>query len=99
MKKKLLSLTFALGCLLMANAQLMQLAPAMPSIVPHATKAPALHALGPNQLYLGHYTSDNLPSQGVGLASLEETICLGTVLTLDQLEMFNGSEEIGRAHV
>jgi hypothetical protein len=92
MKKKLLSLTFALGCLLLANAQLMQQAPAMPSIVPHATKAPALHALGPNQLYLGHYTSDNLPSQGVGLASLEETICLGTVLTLDQLEMFNGSE-------
>ena len=59
MKKKLLSLTFALGCLLLANAQQMQQAPAMQNIVTRATKAPALNALGPNQLYLGHYTSDN----------------------------------------
>ena len=90
MKKTLLSLALALGCLTWSNAQLIQQAPEGQFVVPQKAKAPANRVLGLNQLYLGHYTTDDLGEQGVGLNSLDEVIELGTILTLDQLQNFNG---------
>ncbi|MBR1727620.1 MAG: Omp28-related outer membrane protein [Muribaculaceae bacterium] len=90
MKKTLLSLALVVACSALANAQLIQQAPVELGMMPHIVGAPAKRSLGQNQLYLGHYVTDDLGQQGVGLTSLDEVVKLGTVLSIDQLQGFAG---------
>ena len=93
MKKILLSLALAIGCMILANAQLLQRNPAAADVLlPSPAKAPVMNALGENQLYLGPYASDDLAGSGngLGLAGYSGIFQMGVVLPLDRVQAFNG---------
>ena len=92
MKKILLTSLLLIGCVATAGAQLLQQSPVNQHFVPRAAKAPMLKALGPNQLYMGPYFTDDLTDAGLGLATINETVKIGTVLTLSQVQKFEGGQ-------
>ena len=98
--KKLLSLLMAAMLLPMAlNAQLlgnqnlkMQHAPyALKSFSPRMM-APALNDLGEGQKILGHYDTDDLTTDGLGITGLPGVIPISTILTPDELALFQGGK-------
>ena len=54
--------------------------------------APARANLADNQLILGHYDTDDYETDGVGLTGRPGTVVLGTILTPDELAMFQGGK-------
>ena len=92
MKKILLMLALAIAGMTIAQAQLIQRNPDTNPIVPRAAKAPAMKALGPNQLYMGPYTSDAIADYGLGLASYPGVTKMGIVLPLDMVQPFVGGQ-------
>ena len=54
--------------------------------------APARADLADNQMIMGHYDSDDFEEEGVGITGLPGTITLGTILTPDELAMFQGGK-------
>ena len=93
MKKILLSLVLA-GCMILANAQLLQRNPAAGVSVSHVVKAPVINALDENQLYLGPYASDDLAESGngLGLAGYSGIYKMGVVLPVDMVKAFSGGQ-------
>ena len=55
-------------------------------------KAPARAELGPNQMILGHYDTDDLTTNGLGLTGFPGTIPTGIELSADELEVFRGGK-------
>lgn len=55
-------------------------------------KAPAKAELGPNQMILGHYDTDDVATSGVGLTSFAGTIPIAIELTPEELEVFRGGK-------
>ena len=55
-------------------------------------KAPARAELGPNQMILGHYDTDDLTTNGLGLTGFPGTIPMGIELSADELEVFRGGK-------
>ena len=90
MKKISLILALAICCMTVANAQLLQQAPTRAPQVLKGFKAPVMRALGPNQLYMGSYFTDELGTAGLGMASLDEVVKIATVLTMDKIQKFDG---------
>ena len=92
MKKMLLTSLLLIGSVATAGAQLLQQSPVNQHFVPRAAKAPMQRVLGPNQLYMGPYFTDELTDAGLGLATINETVKIGTVLTLSQVQKFDGGQ-------
>ena len=67
MKKLIIAFALMLGCMAAANAQLLQVqqSPLSSPVVPRAAKAPMQKVLGPNQLYMGPYFTDELTDAGL----------------------------------
>ena len=53
---------------------------------------PARANLGENQMIMGHYDTDDYATDGLGITSLPGTISIGTILTPDELAMFQGGQ-------
>jgi hypothetical protein len=53
---------------------------------------PARANLGENQMIMGHYDSDDYATDGLGITGLPGTIPIGTILTPDELAMFQGGQ-------
>lgn len=104
MKKALLLLLAAMLLPMAMNAQLLgnselkfKHAPyALKSISPRMTMAmaPARADLANNQMIMGHYDTDDLASsdQGLGITSLPGVIPIGTIITPDELALFQGGK-------
>ena len=54
--------------------------------------APAKANLGPNEKIMGHYDTDDLSADGLGITGLPGTITIATVLEPDELAMFMGGK-------
>ncbi len=102
MRKALLLLTLAMLLPVAMSAQLLgtgnielQRAPySLKGFKPHSTRlmAPSRVDLGDNQMILGHYDSDALSTDGLGITGLPGTVTLGTILTADELAPFQGGK-------
>ncbi len=55
-------------------------------------KAPAKADLAENQRIMGHYDTDDITSDGLGITGLPGTIPIGTVLEPDEMAMFLGGK-------
>ncbi len=55
-------------------------------------RAPARAELGPNQMILGHYDTDDLTTNGLGLTGFPGVIPTGIELSPDELEVFRGGK-------
>ena len=53
---------------------------------------PARANLGENQMIMGHYDTDDYATDGLGITGLPGTISIGTILTPDELAMFQGGQ-------
>ena len=53
---------------------------------------PARANLGENQMIMGHYDTDDLTDDGLGITGLPGTISIGTILTPDELATFQGGK-------
>ena len=92
MKKILLSLALVAMCAATVGAQLIQRNPAAQLVSHRAAIAPVQKVLGPNQLYMGPYTSDDLADQGLGLARNSGVFRHGTILPLAMVQAFEGGQ-------
>lgn len=99
-KKSLLMLMASMLLPLSMGAQLLN-APQTSGVLKHTTglksltasfKAPAKADLAENQRIMGHYDSDDLTSDGLGITGLPGTMPIGTVLEPDELAMFLGGK-------
>ena len=100
--KKLLSLLMAAMLLPIAmNAQLLnnqdlkfQHAPYALKSLNHRMMAPTRANLEPNQMIMGHYDTDELASsnQGLGITGLPGVIPIGTIISPDELALFQGGK-------
>ena len=54
--------------------------------------APSRADLADNQMIMGHYDSDDYEANGLGITGLPGTLPLGTILTPDELAMFQGGK-------
>ena len=90
MKKYLLYLAMTILCATIAGAQQIVQNHATGPLIPRAAKAPIAKALGPNQLYMAPYYTDELAASGLGLASCDEVLRAGTILPLDYVKNYEG---------
>ena len=91
--------SMALSAQLLSNGDLtLQKAPyALKNFTGHKGQStrlmtPARANLGENQMIMGHYDTDDYATDGLGITSLPGTISIGTILTPDELAMFQGSQ-------
>lgn len=54
--------------------------------------SPARASLGENEKIMGHYDTDDLTTDGLGITGLPGTIPIATVLTSDELALFQGGK-------
>ena len=73
-----------------ANGVLQQL-PGLKTVT-ETHKAPAKADLAENQRIMGHYDTDDVTSDGLGITGLPGTIPIGTVLVPDEMSMFLGGK-------
>ena len=103
--RKVLFLLAAMLCSMAMSAQLLgngdltlQHAPyALKNFTSHKGQStrlmtPARANLGENQMIMGHYDTDDYATDGLGITSLPGTISIGTILTPDELAMFQGGQ-------
>ena len=55
-------------------------------------KAPARAELGPNQMIMGHYDTDEVTTDGLGLTSFAGTLPIAIEMTPEELEVFRGGK-------
>ena len=54
--------------------------------------SPARADLGDNQMIMGHFDSDDYEADGLGITGMPGTLPLGTILTPDEIAMFQGGK-------
>ena len=88
-------LPMAMNAQLLSNQDMkMHRAPYALKSLNHRMMAPARVTLGENQLVLGHYDTDDLADAngGLGITGLPGVIPIGTVITPDELAVFQGGK-------
>ncbi len=75
-----------------ASAQLLQRNPVVQQLASSVAQAPMAKVLGPNQLYMGPYTSDELGESGLGLSNTSGVFKQGTLLPLGLVSAFEGGQ-------
>lgn len=100
MRKLLLLLTAALFLPMAMNAQALNVEKASGLLhrantlrmMDNRFKAPARADLGENQRIMGHYDTDDLSTDGLGITGLPGTMPIATVIEPDELSMFLGGK-------
>lgn len=91
-----LLLPVAMSAQMLGGGELkMQHAPyALQNYKSHAPRmmAPARVDLADNQMIMGHYDTDDYTTSGLGITGLPGTIPIGTIITADELAMFQGGK-------
>lgn len=103
--RKTLLLLAAMLCSMAMSAQLLGSGELTLQHAPYALKnftghkgqstrlmTPARANLGENQMIMGHYDTDDYATDGLGITGLPGTISIGTILTPDELAMFQGGQ-------
>jgi len=103
--RKVLFLLAAMFCSMAMSAQLLGNSDLTLQHAPYALKnftshkgantrlmTPARANLGENQMIMGHYDTDDYATDGLGITGLPGTISIGTILTPDELAMFQGGQ-------
>lgn len=84
-------LPMALGAQLVASPSLWQQGGSLKSFEGRHM-APAQADLGENQLIMGHYDTDDVSTDGLGMTSSPGVIPIGVILEPDELEVFQGGK-------
>ena len=99
MRKTLLLLAMALILPMAVSAQLvgrnnitMQHAPYSLKGLSQRLTAPSRIDLAENQKIMGHYDTDDLATDGLGITGLPGTIPIATILTADEVALFQGGQ-------